>query len=293
MEKSLQNNFKDENSKFKCFGKKKDYEKYEEIGVSVFSRIFIGKQKVNEKIVCLQYISLCICNEERRIKDIEKNEKEAQELEKLNHPNIVHYFDHFVHKNDFIIVQEFLEGISLKELIEEAVERKEKFEEDFICQILSVVVSALSYCHTFDITHRDIRPDNILITNENSMKLINFGISRIVKIGLERMMIPCETIVYMSPEMVIKQSYKLSSDIWSLGIVIYELMALKHPFSYNSIQYLNMIIDKAVPQLNNLQYSPDLISIVEMMLSLDPSNRISCKQLHDHPFLAKYLSMQL
>jgi serine/threonine protein kinase len=112
----------------------------------------------------------------------------------------------------------------------------------------------------YHITHGDIKPKNILITDYNQIKLINFSFFKQIQYTLTNIEIQAETYIYMSPEIIHKKYYFSSTDFWSLGIIIYELMTLNHPFSYILTQYTTLINQQAIPQYDNLHYSSKLIN---------------------------------
>jgi serine/threonine protein kinase len=95
------------------------------------------------------------------------------------------------------------------------------------------------------------------------------------------------TTIYMSPEMIREEQYFSSTDIWSLGCVLYELVTLNHPFSYNNFEYIIMISKYSTPNYNFSQYS-ELKGLVQQMLCYEPSKRISISNIENFPLFTKY-----
>jgi NIMA (never in mitosis gene a)-related kinase len=165
-------------------------------------------------------------------------------LESLIHPNIVKYVESFFDEDDFIIVMEYIDGKTLRTLIPEQKAKYRILFEEYVCQIFYQIVSALSYCHSLNIIQGDLKPENILITNENQVKLIDFGLSKLIKTISKGMYTQAGTQVYMNPELIKEEKYYSSADIWSLGCVLFELIALTHPFSYKVFHYITLIFHK-------------------------------------------------
>jgi NIMA (never in mitosis gene a)-related kinase len=158
------------------------------------------------------------------------------------------------------------------------------FSEEFIWKIFSQLISALKYCHSFHIIHRDIKPENILITEEDEFKLKDFGSSKQVESTLKSLKTFTGTPIYMSPEILFGSSYSFPSDIWSLGCVLYELMTLNHPFSYNNFLCLNLIHSHKISKIHT-PYSHDLKDSVLQMLIFEPYLRIEINKLEKFLFL--------
>jgi NIMA (never in mitosis gene a)-related kinase len=112
---------------------------------------------------------------------------------------------------------EYVEGTTLKELINQNRQQNQFFQEDFICSLLTQIISALNHCRLLHIIHRDIKPENILITKNNIIKLMDFGTSKIVETMFQGASTQAGTTIYMSPEMINSKKYKSNSDVWSLG----------------------------------------------------------------------------
>jgi NIMA (never in mitosis gene a)-related kinase len=261
----------------------KDYQKIKEIGSGSFGKTFYAKRTSDGYSVCLKFLK---SKKEKHYQDLEN---EVTILKQLNHSNIVNYIDHFRYKDQLVIVMEYIEGIELKEKIESARIQNQPFSEEFICFIFSELISALSHCHSLHIIHRDIKPANILITKDNKIKLVDFGFSKQIEHTLKSAHSESGTMIYMSPEMFSEEiRYFLNTDIWSLGCILFELISLKHPFSYDPIQYMNLMCEQSVPNYNDLQCSNELISLVQRMLCYDPSQRISISELKISPFVLKY-----
>ena len=167
---------------------------------------------------------------------------EVNILRELRHPNITRYYDRLIDKEQAIlyIVMEFCAGDDLAKQIsknKKLLAAKDKdcyFSEDKVWRVLSEITQALLECHRrkdgTKILHRDLKPGNVFFDAEGSVKLGDFGLSRMM--GDESVFAYSQvgTPYYMSPECISEQRYNDKSDIWSVGCVIYEMAALKAPF---------------------------------------------------------------
>ena len=162
---------------------------------------------------------------------------EVNVLKLLNHEHILRYYEYINSKSSttLYIVTEYCSGGDLSSYLKQT---KNKIDEDVIWKIFHQLMEALHYCHTREkkILHRDIKPANIFIDqNGNNIKLGDFGLSRELGEYSEFANTHVGTPYYMSPELIENKSYNEKSDIWSAGCLIYEMAALKRPFSDSNI----------------------------------------------------------
>jgi NIMA (never in mitosis gene a)-related kinase len=263
------------------------YEKIEQIGSGSYGMTYKYRRKSDNKFCCIKVINLFKKNQDFKSLYLEA-EQEPILWKQLKHPNIVQYYDHFPYKNNLVIVMEYIEGQTLRDLINILRAEKDKwFNEEFICKVFSQLVSALKYCHSLHIIHRDIKPENILITDGDIVKLIDFGSSKQVESTLKSLSTFTGTPIYMSPEILSGSSYSFPADIWSLGCVLYELMTLDHPFSYHNFVCINLIHSHKISKITT-SHSHDLKDSVLQMLIFEPYLRIEINKLEKIPFLIKY-----
>jgi len=147
------------------------------------------------------------------------------------------------------------------------------FQEEQIMKGLAQLCSALEYIHKKKILHRDIKPENILLTKHDDIKLADFGISAFISQNGTYATSTLKTWAYASPEAFQEEPYTSKSEMWSLGVVIYELCALKRSFTGKK----NLIKGEYEP-ISTL-YSNTLRNIIASLLITDPKERISLSQL--------------
>lgn len=132
---------------------------------------------------------------------------------------------------------------------------------------------AIKHVHDRKILHRDIKGQNIFIAKNNSLKLGDFGIARVLNMTNDKARTVVGTPYYLSPEIIENKPYSFKSDIWSIGAVLYELCALQPPFQATSLQMLALKIVKGSYTPIQSNYSKELKSLIAEMLTLDPNKR--------------------
>lgn len=177
---------------------------------------------------------------------VERFLKEAKAIGRLSHPNIVAVYDVGQDHGTIYIAMEFLEGTPLNDLI-----AKGEMEIKEVIRIALQVAKALDYAHKKGIVHRDIKPSNIIITPEGEVKLTDFGIAHIDDPSMPHQTQAGEilgTPAYMSPEQVLGRSIEGSADIFSLGIVIYEMVTGTRPFKGPNLAAIFNAITQIEPE---------------------------------------------
>ena len=215
--------------------------------------------------------------------------REIEIMKKISHPNIMKFYNSFKDKKTkkFYLVLEYIRGQNLRQFLEKEKKKRQFIDQKSILLILKGIVEGLCYLHQNNIIHRDITPENIMIYNDYDIKITDFGISKIYQIYDDKF--NPQTIIgkldYISPEIYKaylnkekKANYDFKTDIYSLGVTMYELMTYKLPFDKDI--YNNKRI-KCNISINPQIYNANLISIVLKMLEEDPNNRASIKDIFD------------
>lgn len=216
-------------------------------------------------------------------KDVVGLRQEIDILRKLRHPNIIEMIDAFETKSDFCVVTEFAQG----ELFQ-ILEADRSLPEDVVRTIAQQLVAALNYLHSHRIIHRDMKPQNILIAADGTIKLCDFGFARAMSQSTLVLTSIKGTPLYMAPELVQEQPYTHSVDLWSLGVILYELYTGQPPFYTTSIYALvKQIVREPVTFPQNM--SPVFRSFLSGLLEKQPSRRLDWPQLLHHPFVAPVL----
>ena len=165
---------------------------------------------------------------------------EVKLLQSLCHPNVIQYADAFVENNELIITLDYCDCGDLSSLIKERGTAGVPLSEGDIWSIFSQLVGAVTHMHSHRVMHRDIKPGNVFLTADGVVKLGDLGLSRYFssKTAVAKSMVG--TPYYMSPECIRGQPYEWSSDVWSLGCLLYELAALRNPFFRDGLNYYTL-----------------------------------------------------
>ena len=198
--------------------------------------------------------------------------REAQSAGQLRHPNIVTIYDIDEAEGIPFIAMEFLEGESLEAIISARkdipVVRK--------VEILAQTCRGLHYAHEHGIVHRDVKPANIVVSNDGTVKIVDFGIARIAGGSMTRTGLVMGTPMYMSPEQVLGQLVDRRSDIFSAGVILYELLTFQNPFGGGDIpSILYKIVEKRPDPLSTLlpNSPPQLDNVIMKALARDREER--------------------
>jgi serine/threonine protein kinase len=206
--------------------------------------------------------------------------QEIDILKTLRHTNIIQMVDAFETSSDFCVVTEFAQG-ELFEILESDTSLSEKVVQSIARQL----VGALHYLHSNRIIHRDMKPQNILIAADGTVKLCDFGFARAMSQDTFVLTSIKGTPLYMAPELVQEKPYTPAVDIWSMGVILYELFVGKPPFYTTSIYKLIKQIVNESPKYTSAM-SEDFRSFLEGVLQKDPKKRLGWPDLLQHPFIA-------
>jgi serine/threonine-protein kinase len=228
-----------------------------ELGKGAMGTVYKGLDPAINRYVALKTIRLDFVNDPNELEELkERLYREAQAAGKLSHPNIVTIYDVGNEGTLQYIAMEYLEGQTLEDMIR----KKVQFNYKIIAQIISQICSALEYAHSQGIVHRDIKPANIMVLSDYKIRVMDFGIARVDSSSMTRTGIAMGTPNYISPEQLQGKPVDKRTDIFSLGIVMYELLVHRRPFRgenltsliYNIVNVepeLPSAVDKSVPLL--------------------------------------------
>ncbi len=198
-------------------------------------------------------------------------EEEARAVARLRHPNIVQVYD-FNHDGDvFYMVQEFIPGETLQSLLRRLNQTGSRMPLNDAVQATIQICSAIGYSHQLGMIHRDIKPANIMIDERGQAILMDFGIVKLLEGEAHTTTgAVVGTVLYMSPELIRGEKPDPRSDMYSLGVTLFEMLSGRPPFEANSAMTLMMMHQNdPVPDLHQLRpdIPEDLISIVEKSLA--------------------------
>ncbi|XP_051213518.1 serine/threonine-protein kinase TIO [Lolium perenne] len=252
-----------------------DYHVVELVGEGSFGKVYKGRRKYSRQTVAMKFI----LKHGKSDKDIHNLRQEIEILRKLKHENIIEMIDAFETPQEFCVVTEFAQG----ELFE-VLEDDKCLPEEQVQAIAKQLVKALYYLHSNRIIHRDMKPQNILIGKGSIVKLCDFGFARAMSANTVVLRSIKGTPLYMAPELVREQPYNHTADLWSLGVILYELFVGQPPFYTNSVYALiRHIVKDPVKYPDNM--SANFKSFLKGLLNKLPQSRLTWPALLEHPFV--------
>ncbi|MEA2294005.1 MAG: eukaryotic-like serine/threonine-protein kinase [Solirubrobacteraceae bacterium] len=205
---------------------------------------------------------------------VERFRREASAAAGLQHPNVVQVFDRGAWDGTYYIAMEFLEGRSLKQLVREDGPLDPTLAVDLTVQVLR----AARFAHKRGIIHRDIKPHNVIVDYEGRVKVTDFGIARAGASDMTETGAIMGTAAYLSPEQAQGHAVSAASDLYSIGIMLYELLTGQVPFDAESavtIALKQVSEEPLPPRALNPAVSPELEDVVLRALQKDPMNRFA------------------
>ena len=200
------------------------YEIRKLIGEGGMANVYLGYDTILERDVAIKVLRGDLADDEKFVR---RFRREAQSASLLNHPNIVQIYDHGEDDGNFYIVMEYINGQTLKQLIK----KRGKLSVPETIDIMSQLTDGLAHAHDSYIIHRDIKPQNIMILDDGMVKITDFGIAMAINASdLTQTNSVMGSVHYLPPEQASGKGSTIKSDIYSLGIMMYEMLAGVMPF---------------------------------------------------------------
>lgn len=265
----------------------KVYDIRQELGTGNFATVKLGihkktGEKVAIKIIDKKKFALNPSLRKDQLLD------EVRVMKSLIHPNILAIKDIFESDDYMYLVLELATGGDLFD----AVVNKQFYPEDEAREVFGQLASAVGYLHDQGIAHRDLKPENILMANPHTIKLSDFGLSKII--GEEQLMKTlCGTPQYLAPEIIFQSEgatssgYSKAVDIWSMGVILYILLAGFPPFGENSFED----IKKGRFSFDDQQWdtvSAPAKDLIRKLMTVDPKKRYTVEEIFEHPWMKKF-----
>lgn len=248
------------------------------LGKGAFSVVFLGENKNTKRKVAVKKIDV------ENIYKLDRNVKREIELQKkMDHRNIIKLFDIIYYEQYIYLILEYCENGDLSRY-----QNKKPLKEIFIHKYIKDLSQGLNYLHLNKIIHRDLKPQNLLISNCGDIKIADFGFAKKFS-GMEELkQTYCGSPLYMAPEILHYKKYNYKSDLWSVGIIIYEMITGVPPYHVkNFYQLIKKIENEEIklPLKYELYISLKLQNLLYRLLIKDPSKRISCTEFFNLEWL--------
>lgn len=245
------------------------YRIIKKIGSGGMADVYLGYDTVLERNVAIKIMHPQYASDESFVR---RFKREAQAAANLNHPNIVAVFDWGAEDSTYFIVMELIKGKTLKEIIKES----GALPVSRAINIIKQIAGALAFAHKREVVHRDIKPQNIIITDDGLAKVTDFGIARAKSSAVTDTGTVMGSVHYISPEQAQGLPATELSDIYSLGVVMYEMLTGNLPYTGDTAVAIAMkhaTEQPARPSALNPEITPELEKIILKAMAKDPFDR--------------------
>ena len=245
-----------------------------EIGQGTFGKVKIGVHNLTSEKVAIKVL------EKAKIADVADVERVAREiyiLKLIRHENLIQLYDIIDTPKKIYLIMEYAPG---GELFDYIVASKKLKERD-ACKFFQQILAGIEYLHKVNIVHRDLKPENLLLDHEKNIKLVDFGLSNIYKIG-EQLKTACGSPCYAAPEMIAGKRYvPIGVDIWSSGVILYAMVCGYLPFEDPNTSKLYKKILAGEYEFPK-SISNEAKDLIRSILTTDPEKRITIPQIKNH-----------
>ena len=234
--------------------------------------IYRAHDPVIDRKVAIKLIRMDLLTGKDRADYLARFRHEAQAAGRCAHPNIVAIYDFSVHEGNPFLAMEYVEGSNLGEVLA----RTGRFNSAAAVALMGQVLDALACAHGLGIVHRDVKPANILLLADQRVKMTDFGISRLDTSVLTQVGSVIGTPSYMSPEQCRGEAVDARSDIFSAGVVLYELLSGQRPFvGGNMAEVALQVMNRAPPDLHAVrpELPSSLVAVIGRALAKQPEDR--------------------
>uniref|UniRef100_A0A023F859 Aurora kinase n=1 Tax=Triatoma infestans TaxID=30076 RepID=A0A023F859_TRIIF len=259
-----------------------DFEVGRALGKGKFGNVYLAREKQSQYIIALKVIFKV---QVTKAKLEHQLRREIEIQAHLRHPNILKLYGYFHDSTRVYLILEYAKMGELYKLLQSQPEHR--FPEKRSAEIIKELSDALIYLHSKGVIHRDIKPENILLGPKGEVKIADFGWS--VHSPNSRRGTICGTLDYLPPEMVKNQQHDYTVDLWSSGVLCFELIAGKAPFEARTyeVTYHNII--------NAIYSFPAFVSeeardLIKKLLVPEPSKRLPLKQVLQHPWIQMHVT---
>ncbi|RDA85457.1 hypothetical protein CP532_1027 [Ophiocordyceps camponoti-leonardi (nom. inval.)] len=211
-------------------------------------------------------------------------EREVAILKLIEHPNIMKLYDIWENRSEIYLILEYIDQGDLFTFINS----KGRLSEEVSMYFFRQMISAITYCHSFNVCHRDLKPENILITADLQIKIADFGMAALHQTANHQLATACGSPHYAAPELLKNRQYRGDrADIWSLGVILYAMLSATLPFDDPDLRVMMAKTKKGHYEMPKC-LTPEAEDLIRRMLQVNPDRRISLKDIWRHPVVQKY-----
>ena len=251
------------------------------IGSGTFGIVWLSHHKLTGTRVAIKVVPIASM---KTGEELQNFRREVELLKPLDHPLIAEFFELIEDDTNFYLVMEYVANGNLLDFVNSQGGVSETIARHYFCEL----VSAVEYLHAqMRICHRDLKAENVLLDSHNNIRLIDFGLSTRFTSENPFLSTVCGTPAYASPEMLQGKKYTASSDVWSLGVLLYAMVAGELPFSDENMQRLMKRIVFTEPRYPE-DLSPQLRNLLEKLFQKDPESRITLEKIKEHPWFSQH-----
>lgn len=249
------------------------YELRHVLGKGAMGTVYEGFDPVIARRVAIKTVRLPDAEDLEAQDELARFKREAQAAGRLSHPNIVGVFDYGETPELAYIVMEFVDGTTLKHIVD----KKERFELAEIVRLMDGLMAGLQFSHDRGVTHRDIKPANIMLTQAGEVKIADFGIARIESSSMTQAGTMLGTPSYMSPEQFMGQTVDSRTDIYSSGVMLYQLLTGEKPFEGGLTAIMHKVLNTEPPPPSALSVTVPAAfdAVVKKAMAKRPEDRFA------------------
>ncbi|MCL4799005.1 MAG: serine/threonine protein kinase [Burkholderiales bacterium] len=247
------------------------FEVRRELGKGAMGVVYEGFDPMIERTVAIKTIRAENLQGEDAQEQLARFRREAQAAGRLTHPNVVSIYDFGLDDGTYYIAMEFVKGRELQDILGQ----NERFGIPGVVQVMTQLLEALDYSHRNGVVHRDIKPANIILLEDGTVKVADFGIARVESSNLTQAGMVLGTPSYMSPEQFMGQTVDGRSDLFSAGVILYQLLTGEKPFTGSITTIMHKVLQEQPlpPSTLNVQVPRAFDAVVQKALAKRPDER--------------------
>eukprot|EP00937_MAST-01D_sp_MAST-1D-sp2_P005104 g5104.t1 len=257
-----------------------DFDIGKKLGDGKFGNVYLAREKKTKYVVALKVLKKAQLEKANVVHQLQR---EIEIQSHLRHRNILRLYGYFYDADRIYLILEYALG---GELYKQLQKSDNGLDEKTAAKYTFEVAQALHYCHTKHVIHRDVKPENLLVGSDDRIKIADFGWS--VHTAASRRKTMCGTLDYLPPEMVKGRGHNFQVDVWSVGVLLYELLDGNPPFEAegNTATYRRIArVDLKFPP----HFSSDARDLIGRLLQKEPAKRMPLPELAGHPFMRRVL----